>query len=183
MQRCAGFGHLHQRCETFLHTRTARSRHADEGTAVGRRATHALHEAFAHHGAHRTADKAEFKRRYHHRLAVQFALHHHQRIVFAGRFAGSAQTFGVFFAVLEFQNIGRLHRRTDFFAVFTVEQHIQPLARGDGFMVSAFRADIVVLLHIGGILRRPAGSAFAPQTFGNARFSVGFLDFRRKDFV
>jgi hypothetical protein len=59
--RRGGLGHLHQRKQPFLHPRTTRGGHADEGQALFKRSLDATHKTLANHRAHRSAQKLELE--------------------------------------------------------------------------------------------------------------------------
>ena len=104
----AGFGHLHQGEQGFLHTGATTGGKAYQGPVLLKAKTGCTDETFADHGAHGTTHEPEFKGRGHDRNVEQGALHGNQRIFFAGYLLCLADAVLVFFAVPEFQNIIRL---------------------------------------------------------------------------
>jgi len=141
-----------------------------------------LDEAFADNGTHRAADKAEFECGNHDGQAIHKAFHDDHRVVFAGGFTRGGQAFGVFFAVFEFQRVGRFDIGGDFFAALFVQKQIEAFARRKRVVMVTLWANSVVLLKLGRVDGCRTGRAFVPQTFwdvGRAFIFAAVFDFGR----
>ena len=149
MQSRAGFRHLHQRVQTFLHTRTTGSRYANKRTIICNSTAYTLHETLAHYRPHRAADKTEFKSSHHDRQAVHGAFHNDQSIVLAGCFTRSSEAIRIFFAVFELQRICRFNIGCNLFTTFFIQKQVQTFACRKRIVVITFRADFAVLLQLG----------------------------------
>ena len=182
-ERGAGLSHLHQGQQTFLHTRTAAGREADEGAFLFECDLHAAHESLTHHGAHRAAHEVEFEYSGNHGYGMDATLQHDERVVFVGALLGGDQTIAIFLLVFELQRIDRQYFGADLELAFAIQQPIQTGTRSDAVMMVALGADAVVLLQIGVIQHGLAGRAFVPQTFRYVLlriFALAAFDLRRQ---
>src|SRR6185295_11869325 len=133
-QRGAGFRHLHQREQAFLHARTAARSKAYQWQLLFEAQMYSAYKALAHYRTHRAAEKSELECGSDQRCGFDAALHDHQRVVFLGIFLGFFETLDVTPAVLELESIDRHDLVTDFVAAFGVEQIIEARARTDAIM-------------------------------------------------
>ena len=107
-----------------------------------------------------------------------------QRIGLARVFQGLFEALGVFAAVFEFQRVDGQHFLTDLVAAFSVEEHVQAVARAHAVVVAASGADVVVGLQVALVEHGFAAGAFHPQTFRHAAAvcGVGVLNFWGQQF-
>ena len=125
-----GLGHLEQRIDAFLHSRAAARGEAYERDAILVGDANAADEALADHRSHRAAHETEFEHRDDQRHRADAALHHHQRIGFAGLFKRGRQALGILARVLELQAVDRQHLGADLVTALRIEQLVDTLARG-----------------------------------------------------
>jgi hypothetical protein len=146
---------------------------------------HAAHEALADHRAHRAAHEVELERRAHHAERLDRALHHDQRIAFRGLLLSFRDAIEVLLLVLELERVDRQHLRADLEAAVGVEQRVEARPRAEALVVAALRADVEVLLQVGGVEHRVAGGALRPQALGHglARRAGLALDLGRQQLL
>ncbi len=166
-QRRAGFGHLHQRHQGLLHPRPAAGGEADERAVLVQGGLRGADEALAHHRAHGAGHEGKLEGNGDDWNALEPAAHGDQRVFFVMGFLRLRQPVAVFFAVFEFQKIGRFDALADFGGSILVEKTQQALAGSNRHVMAAFGTDLQVALQFGAVKHRAAFLALVPKSFGN----------------
>ena len=163
----AGFSHLHQRDQRFLHSRATAGGKADEGDVFLQGDSSGTDETFADHRPHRAGHELEFESGGDHRHALEQATHGDQSVFFLAGFLCLSQAVLVFLAVLELEEIGRFDILADFARIGFVQKTVQALAGTKVHVMAAFGTNLQIALQFDPIQHRPAFLALAPQAFGN----------------
>ena len=161
----AGFSHLHQRQQAFLHARTAAGRKTNKRHILFATQLHTFDETLADHRTHGAAHELKFEGRNHNRDLQHTALHHHQGIGLAGIFLRRFEALRVFTRVFKFQSIDRGDFGSDFIAPFRVEKQVQALTCRNPIVLAALGTNFEIFFQIGVIQHRLATDALMPQAF------------------
>ena len=130
-----GARHLHQRQDTFLHARAARSREHDERRFFFNRKCKPAHDRFAGRHAKRAAHEVEILHRDHHRGAFELTVADLDRVIQPGAGARVLDTVGVAAFIPEFQRIGGDLGQRDVEPGFVIEDRFQPRRRAHAHVV------------------------------------------------
>ncbi len=90
------------------------------------------------------------------------AAHDDHGVGFVGVFHRLFQAVRILPAVLELQRIDRQDFLADFIAAFWIEQTVQPFARANPHVMTAFRADMQIRLDVVAVQHRFARRALDP---------------------
>ena len=139
--------------------------HHDQRLAAHPCAIHGAGNRLAHHGSHRSADKAVLHRAHHHRVRPHLPHRIHNRVVQPRGLLRLAQPLLVGLHVGKIQRVGRAQTHVHQL-IARLQQQLDPLPRAELEMMLALRAHIQVRFQIRPADRLPAARALDPQTLG-----------------
>ena len=159
----AGLCHLHEAEHTFIHPRAAGSADDDNGPFLLRRKLDGASDLFPHDGSHGGCEEVKVHHRQPDRMAINLGRPCGHGVRQACLFLVALQALRVGGDSFKFQGIHRHHVGIGFTKGLGIDQAGDSLARTQGKVVVAFRADTKVLGEREVVNHLSAGGAFRPE--------------------
>jgi len=173
IRECSGsFRHLHEAEHSLIHPRAAAGGDDDDRQRFFRPALDEPGQLFADDRTHRAAEKIKIHDAQRSAVVADLAEAGHNGVLERGVFLVGVELGFIGRSALEIEDVHAGHARVHFLERAGLDERMNPLARADGEMMVALRADFQVLVQLPVENHRPARRTFRPKTLGHLAFLV-----------